>query len=82
MLNAPLSSFPRQELICEIIYPAVYFRHWEDALLIAPHTLECLRWLRTGSQRHLCTFHVQSNVLTSRAGFNTLDDVNLDLSEF
>ena len=36
MLNAPFSSLPRQELICEIIYLPVYFKHWEDTLLIAP----------------------------------------------
>lgn len=36
MLNAPLSSFPKQELICEIIYLAVYFRQWETTLLITP----------------------------------------------
>lgn len=49
ILNAPLTSFPRQELSCQIIYFTVYFRQEQDALLTASLTL-CTD-LRIGSQR-------------------------------
>lgn len=38
MLNAPLASLPRQELMCEIIYRAVYFRAVGGYIINHHHT--------------------------------------------
>lgn len=71
MLNAPLSSLPRQELICEIIYLAVYFRHWEDTLLTAP----TLYSIYAGYQAFGATFplpHPVNYLRTPQAGLNMM----------
>lgn len=50
ILNAPLTSFPRQALSCQIIYLTLYFRQEQDALLTASLRSVCTDF-RTGSQR-------------------------------
>lgn len=67
MLNAPFSSLPRQELICEIIYLPVYFKHWGDALLITPtHFTLAANGLSEQAFHCMFCFHV----CMSQAGLN------------
>lgn len=68
MLNAPLSSFPRQELICEIIYCAVYFRAVGGYIINLHHTY--LNRLGTGCWSN----HIH------RSGFNMLISIWLNLN--
>lgn len=65
MLNASFPSLPRQELICEIIYLPVYFKHWEDTLLIVAALYNIYGWLQTEALCCMSCFNVCINICIS-----------------